>query len=366
MRSATSVRRVVLTMIGVLFAVAAITGGAVYAAQSTSDFAVSISPTSQSVVQGQGASYTVTVSALNGFSGSVALSVSGAPAGASATVTPSPVSVSSAQPGTASLSLATTSSTPVGSSTLKVTASSGKLQHAASAGLTVTYPLSQSFSLSATPSSLTVSPGSSAASTLSLTRTNYTADVALSIYGSLPAGVTPAFSPATLSGTTSASTLTLSVSTSAASGTTTVRVVGSSNGKYAYTDVTLTVSAQGKAFTISTSTTMPIGLLSPGVRRPVDLVLTNPNSKPLSVSNLTVTITGTNSSSCVAKDNYTVVQYSGGYPLTVPANGSVSLDGLKLSLQVWPALSMSDLTTSQDGCKSAMLSLAYSGSAQGN
>lgn len=350
----------------VILVAAGLAGSAVYAAQSAPDFAVSISPTSPSVAQGQTASYTVTVSALSGFSGSVALSISDVPAGAKATVTSSPVSVTATKPGTAALSIATTSSTPVASYTFKVTATSGKLQHAATGGLTVTAPVASSFALSASPSALTISQGSSAATTVSLTRTNYTADIALSISGALPAGVTATFVPAVLSGSTTASTLTLTASASAAGGTTNVRVMGSSGGKYAYTSVTLTITEQGKPFTIATSNTMPIGLLSPGVRRQVDLVLTNPNSKPLSVTNLTVAITGTNTTRCVAKDNYTVAQYSGSYPLTVPANGSVSLDGLGLSQSVWPSLFMLNLATSQDGCKTAVLSLAYSGSAQGN
>lgn len=365
MRPATSVRRMALTLIGVLFAGAAITGGAVYAAQAAPDFTVSISPASQSVAQGQTASYTVTVTALNGFSGSVALTVSDVPANAKATITSS-VSVKPTTPGKATLSVVTTSSTAVASYTFKVIASSGKLQRFATGGLTVTAPVTSSFTLSASPSAVTVSQGSAAATTVSLSRTRYTADVALGISGPLPAGVTATFVPVVLSGGAKTSTLTLTASTSAATGTSTVRIVGSSGGKYAYTAVSLTVITPGKPFAIATSTAMPIGLLSPGVRRPVDLVLTNQNSTPLSVTNLTVAITGTNSSGCVAKDNYTVAQYSGSYPLTVPANGSVSLDGLNVSPQYWPSLFMLNLTTSQDGCKSAVLTLAYSGSAQGN
>jgi len=56
------------------------------------DFAVSCSPASFTVQQGAGANATCTVTALNGYSGSVALSCSGAPAGVSCGFSPSSVS----------------------------------------------------------------------------------------------------------------------------------------------------------------------------------------------------------------------------------------------------------------------------------
>ncbi|HWA83778.1 MAG TPA: protease pro-enzyme activation domain-containing protein, partial [Fimbriimonadaceae bacterium] len=48
-------------------------------ASSTPDFTISATPSSQTVVQGSGTSYTVNTSALNGFSGSVSLTISGLP-----------------------------------------------------------------------------------------------------------------------------------------------------------------------------------------------------------------------------------------------------------------------------------------------
>ena len=55
------------------------------------DFALSVSPSSLSVVRGSSKSATVTVSASNGFNGNVSLSASGLPSGATATLTPSSV-----------------------------------------------------------------------------------------------------------------------------------------------------------------------------------------------------------------------------------------------------------------------------------
>ncbi len=97
------------------------------------DYSVSASPSSQTVTAGSGTSYTVTVGALNGFSGSVSFAVSGLPAGAAGSF--NPASVTSA--GTSTLSVSTASSTPTGTSTLTITATSGSLTHTATVSLTV-------------------------------------------------------------------------------------------------------------------------------------------------------------------------------------------------------------------------------------
>jgi hypothetical protein len=51
---------------------------------ATPDFSISVSPASQTVVQGNPTSYTVTVAPSGGFTSNVTLSVSGLPTGASA------------------------------------------------------------------------------------------------------------------------------------------------------------------------------------------------------------------------------------------------------------------------------------------
>src|SRR5690349_19650386 len=60
-------------------------------ASSTADFVLSVSPTSRSVVPGGTAAYTLTVTALAGFTGQVNLSVSSLPAGVAATFNPASV-----------------------------------------------------------------------------------------------------------------------------------------------------------------------------------------------------------------------------------------------------------------------------------
>ena len=68
-----------------------VTGTASVTVTSTpADFSLSVSPTSQSVKRGGTATYTVTISPTNGFTGSVTLSLTGQPSGATVTFTPNP------------------------------------------------------------------------------------------------------------------------------------------------------------------------------------------------------------------------------------------------------------------------------------
>jgi hypothetical protein len=90
-----------------------------------------VSPTSQSVRQGNAASYTVTITGLNGFNGSVTMSVSGQPSGSTATFTPNPATTTS--------TLRVQTGTGVkGTFTLTIAGVSGSLRHTAIAQLTVT------------------------------------------------------------------------------------------------------------------------------------------------------------------------------------------------------------------------------------
>ncbi|HEV3037007.1 MAG TPA: carbohydrate-binding protein [Candidatus Angelobacter sp.] len=92
------------------------------------DFSLSATPASQSVTSGNSTSYTISVASLNGFNGTVSLSVTGAPSGATANFSPSSIN----QSGSSTLNVSTVSSIPAGSFTLTVTGTSGSLSHAAS------------------------------------------------------------------------------------------------------------------------------------------------------------------------------------------------------------------------------------------
>jgi hypothetical protein len=370
LRSASTATK--LLIVGALVALAA--AGAAYAAQPAKPgIALQISPASQSIERAKSASYTVSLTSTGGFAGSVALSASGLPGGASSSFTPSAVTLNSGGTATSALTVTTTSSTPVGSYTITVSGVSGKVSGSVTGGLTVNYPISSSFSMNATPASLSMGPESTAVYTVQLTRSNFPGSVTFAVYGGLPGGATATFTPNPTTGLSS--TLQISTAATTPDGSYTLYLVGSGPNpsgatQYAYASVQLIISTNGSPFTISGNLS---GLLAPGITLPLNLSLSNPNKKSLSITNLTVTvqsITRTSSSishglPCTAAD-YAVTQYGGPYPLTVPGNGNASLSGLGVASSAWPKVAMLNTTTNQDGCKGAVLTLAYSGSGQGS
>jgi len=348
-------------------------GGLIAAAGSPKPgITVQVSPASQSVQQGQSASYTVSVTSTGGFSGAVALTAAGLPSGAAGAFSPSSLTLASGATASATLNVTTSASTPAGTSTLTITGTSGKVTGSTTASLTVNYKTTSSFSVAATPDSVTMPPGATAVYTLQLTRSTISGPVTFSVLGGLPAGATASFSPNPATGNST----TLQVATTSASpnGTSNLYLVGSgkdSSGKtqYAYANVQLVLDSTIKQFTLSGN--VP-GTLSPGTSAGLDLQISNPTGKSLSLTNLSAAIAGvTRSADAVAKNlpcsaaDFAVTQYSGPYPLAVP-NGSSSLSGLGVAQRAWPQVGMLDSSTNQDGCKGATLQLTYSGSGQGN
>jgi len=110
-----------------------------------------------------------------------------------------------------------------------------------------------SFTLAASPSSLSVTQGSSGTSTITVTDVNgFTGSVTLAASG-LPSGVTAAFGTNPTTGT---SVLTLTASSTATTGTSTVTITGTSGSLTATTTVALTVSATATPnFSIAASPT---------------------------------------------------------------------------------------------------------------
>jgi hypothetical protein len=79
-------------------------------------FALTASPTSKSVNRGSSAAYSLTVTALHGFTGAVTLSVTGVPTGTSASFSPTSVTTS----GTAKMTVSTTRSAASGTYKLSI------------------------------------------------------------------------------------------------------------------------------------------------------------------------------------------------------------------------------------------------------
>jgi PKD repeat protein len=100
-----------------------------------SDFTIAVSPSSAVVVAGGVATYTVTLTPVNGFTGSVDLSVSGLPAGSTGSFSVNPVNLPTSTAST--LTVSTTSTTKLGNSTLTITATGGGLTHTTTVTLQV-------------------------------------------------------------------------------------------------------------------------------------------------------------------------------------------------------------------------------------
>jgi hypothetical protein len=195
------------------------------------DFSVSATPAASSVVPGTGTSYSVTVTPSGGFSGNVVFSVAGLPAGATASFTPSSVPGS----GSSTLTVNTSSSTPVGSYPMTIAATSGNLVHSTRVTLTV-----GDFSIAASPSSQTVSGNAKTTYTVTVTALGpFSATVSFSISG-LPTRSSASFSPTSVPGSGNTK-LTISIKPRAPIGTYPLTISGTGGGATHSANVSLVI-----------------------------------------------------------------------------------------------------------------------------
>lgn len=195
------------------------------------DFSLSTTPATQSVAPGDSTNFTVRIGPPGGFNTNVTLSANGLPSGASINFTP-PVVTNS---GSATMSVATSISTPIGSYPISVIATSGSLAHTNTVTLVVS-----SFSLSATPPSQDVDAGSNTTFTVTVTTNgSFSGDVNLGI-GGLPAGISAGFDTSTWS-QSGISTLTISAATNAISGNYPLTIYGTNGAFIATTTISLIV-----------------------------------------------------------------------------------------------------------------------------
>jgi subtilase family serine protease len=198
-------------------------------------FSLSASPSSVSVAPGKAGSSTITSSVSGGFSTPVALSASGQPSGV--TVTFNPTSITGA--GTSAMSITVGSSVAAGTYPITVTGTAGSTVHTTTVTLTVT-GTTPAYSLSASPTSLTISRSSSGHSTITVTGTGgFSGAVALSASGQ-GSRVTVSFSPSSVTGS-GTSTMTVTVNRRATTGTRTITITGTNGSTQHTTTVSLTV-----------------------------------------------------------------------------------------------------------------------------
>jgi uncharacterized membrane protein len=301
---------------------------------ATPDFNLAATPASQSVNQGSTATYTVTQTALGGYSGTVTLSVSGLPTGATATFTPASLTGS----GTSSLAIITAASTPTGNYSLTITGTDGVLTHTASITLVVTTP---DFSLIATPALQTIVAGDTANYTATVSALNgYTGTVSFSVSG-LPAGASPVFTPASITSSgSSALAITTTIGTTP-NGSYPLVIVATDGVLTHSANVTLVVTDFGISATPSSQTIVQGNAASYTIALTVSSgFVGNVN---FSVSGLPVSSSAAFNPASLSASGTTTLTIStststpfGTYPLTITASNGVDSRTASVTLLVDP------------------------------
>jgi serine protease len=182
------------------------------------DFSIGASPTSVSAPEGGSATSTISTTATSG-SGTVALTTGTLPNGVTVGFNPSSVTAG----GSSTLTLRAASSATPGTYTVNVVGTEGSNTHSTPVTLTVTQ-VSSDFSLTASPSSVSVKHGGSTTSTITAGAIGSPQTVSLT--ASHPAGITTQLSTSSISSAGGTATLTVSASSTTPSGSYTVTVTG--------------------------------------------------------------------------------------------------------------------------------------------
>jgi hypothetical protein len=209
-------------------------------AAAASTFSLALTPASLSIAQSGSGSVVVNITRTS-FANAITLAAEGLPSGVTAAFTTSPTTGASA---TLTLTASATATTGTSNVTIRGT-SAGATDKTTTLALTVTAPTtSGSYTLSATPPTLTVSQGANGTSTINITRTGgFAGSVALAVTGA-PTGVTATLNPTSTTGNTS--TLTVAASATATTGAATLTITGTATGlANQTTTVALTVAAGG-------------------------------------------------------------------------------------------------------------------------
>jgi len=200
-------------------------------------FFLSAAPASVTVSQGSSGNSTITSTATGGFNTAVVLSASGQPTGV--TVGFSPASITGT--GTSTMTMTVASSTVPGTYPITVTGTAGSTTETTTVSLTVKGP-NPNFTISASPSTITVARNSSGTSTITTTVSGgFNAAIGLS-NSLLGSTLSVTFAPTSIAAPGAGkSTMTVKASRSAALGNHTITVTGKGGGLTHTTTVTVSV-----------------------------------------------------------------------------------------------------------------------------
>ncbi len=198
-------------------------------------FSLSASPSSVTIADGKAGSTTITSTVTGGFNSAVTLSASGPPSGVTIGFSPSSITGT----GSSTMNLTVGSSVAAGTYSIKVSGTSGSTVETTTVSLTVT-GTTAGFSLSASPTSITVARNSSGTSTITVAVTGgFSGAVSLSASGEGSAN-SVSFTPSSITGGGN-STMKVTVGRRAALGTHTITVKGASGSTSHTVTVTLDV-----------------------------------------------------------------------------------------------------------------------------
>ena len=206
------------------------------------NFSISASPSSLSIAQGNQGTSTIATTISGGFNSAITLSTSGVPSGTTVSFNPNPIPA----PGNGSSTMTITvgASTATGTYPITVTGNGGGIQQNATVTLTVTAQILPNFTISASPSSVTIQPGNQGTSTITATISGgFSSAISLSASGA-PSGTTVSFNPNPIPAPgAGSSTMTIMVGSSTPTGTYPITVTGNGGGIQQNTTVNLTVTA---------------------------------------------------------------------------------------------------------------------------
>jgi len=210
------------------------------------DFGLSSNPSSPSIQQGSKANSTISVTSLGNFAGPVTLSSS--PSALTTSFNPNPVTVPGGGTGKSNLTISVPVGTTPSTYSITVTASNSTTSRSTNVFVTVPAP---SFTVSASPTSLTINSGSSGTSAITIAG-SYGFSGTVSLAATVPSGrATTVLSSATamLSPTATSTTSTLTISS--ALGMFNVTVTATSGA----TNHSTQIVVNGPDFNITTAST---------------------------------------------------------------------------------------------------------------
>jgi uncharacterized membrane protein len=358
-------RRFSLTLLGVLGVIAV--AGIAWAATSTpspGSFVLSASPSNQTVNQGQTATYALALHRQNQFVEPVGLSVSNLPANTDVKFWPGPIPGSSSN---SSMTIETNvgGTTPTGTRTLTITGTGGGVTSQTTVTLAVVSSSTQNFILTPRPSAQNVTESDTANYSFLISRGGgFTGPVALSASG-LPNGASAVFTPNPVPGSATTASLVITTNNSVKPGRYPILVTGlGTSGATQITRAT-TVALNVEEKKPLSVTSDPVAGLAPGTEKPVDLSLKNSHNFEIQVVEVALALDPHSSEpGCEVSDNFEVEQMAASrYPLSLPADTTLSLSDLGVPESDMPRVRMLNTSFDQEACKGAEISFRHSGTA---